>query len=226
MSDRMQLEYEVSVTGLGEAAITAENAGKSADQAAAALNSAKTTGSQTLPVLLMSVRSLNASRLAVQQTSRAITELDPQAALYGFLNMMQVVRNLTSLTTMLKESTGAASAAQAILATLTGNWWIIPVALAAGAIVYSKIKSMQTGGPVEKTGLYLLHEGEYVQPAEARYTTERTTTIIQQRLQPVTHASFGPVFVTFQKQPDSCIDSKSMLRALGPKIMEQIRRGV
>ena len=225
MSDKMQLEYEVSVTGLGEAAITAENAGKSADQAAAALNSARAQGSKTLPVMLMSVRALNASRLAVQQTSRAITELDPQAALYGFLNMMQVVRNLTSLTTMLKESTGAASAAQAILATLTGNWWIIPVALAAGAIVYSKIKSMQTGGPVEKTGLYYLHEGEYVQPVETRYTTERPTTVIHHRLEPVAHSSFGPIFVTFQKEPERGVDSGSLLRELGPKIMEQIRRG-
>jgi len=115
MAERMQLEYEVSVTGLGEAAITAENASRSAEQA------------------------INAARLAVEQTSKAIEDLDPRAAMYGFLNMMQVVRNLTSLMTMLKESTGAASAAQAILATLTGRWWLIPLALTAGALIYAKI---------------------------------------------------------------------------------------
>jgi hypothetical protein len=225
MSDKLELEYEVSVNGLSEAAVTAENAGKSADQAAAALNSAESQGSRTLPVMLMSVRALNASRLAVQQTSRAITELDPQAALYGFLNMMQVVRNLTTLTNLLKESTGAASAAQAILTTLTGNWWIIPIALAAGALVYAKIKSMQTGGPVNETGLYLLHEGEYVQPAAVTRTTHESTVIYRQRLAPVTHSSYGPIFVTFQKQPEKGIDADQWLRALSSRIVEQIRRG-
>jgi hypothetical protein len=120
MAENMQLEYEVSVTGLGEAAIAAENASRSAEQASAAMASAQSQGSRTLPVLMMGMRAFNAARLAVEQTSKAITELNPQAALYGFLNMMQVVRNLTSLMNMLKQSTGAASAAQAILAALTG----------------------------------------------------------------------------------------------------------
>ena len=225
MSDKMELEYEVSVTGLGEAAITAENAGKSADQAAAALNNAEVHGSRTLPVMLMSVRALNASRLAVQQTSRAITELDPQAALYGFLNMMQVVRNLTSLTNLLRESTGAASAAQAILATLTGNWWIIPVALAAGAIVYSKIRSMQTGGSVDETGIYYLHRGEYVQPATVGKPPNPTKIVYRQSFAPVTHSSYGPIFVSFQSKPDTRIDTDHLLDVLSPRIMEQIRRG-
>ena len=108
MAEKLELEYEVSVTGLGEAAITAENASRSANQASLALTGARSSSSRTLPIMLMSVRSMNAARLAVEQTSKAITDLDPRAAMYGFLNMMQVVRNLSSLMTMLKDSTGAA----------------------------------------------------------------------------------------------------------------------
>jgi len=206
MSDKLELEYEVSVTGLGEAAIAADSAARSADQASKAVTSAREESSNTLPMMIMSVRSLNATRLAVEQTSRAITELDPRAAMYGFLNMVQVVRNLSSLMVMLKNSTGAASAAQAILATLTGRWWIIPLALAAGAVVYSKIRSMQSGGPVQETGLYMLHRGEYVVPARHVHT-------------------YGPIFISFQRQPREGLDLDEWLGRLGPRIVEHVRRG-
>ena len=206
MAEKMELEYEVSVKGLGEAAITAENASRSANQASLALTGARSSASRTLPLMLMSVRSINATRLAIEQTSKAITDLDPRAAMYGFLNMMQVVRNLTSIMGMLKESTGAASAAQAILAALTGRWWLIPLALTAGALVYAKIKSMQTGGPVQETGLYMLHRGEYVVPARHVH-------------------SYGPIFVNFQRQPREGLDTDEWLRRIGPRIVERIRRG-
>jgi len=219
MSEKMQLEYEVSVTGLGEAAVTAENASK-----------AQSIGA--LPVMLMSVRAMNAARLAVEQTSKAITDLDPTAAMYGFLNMMQTVRNLTSLMKMLKDSTGAASAAQAILATLTGRWWLIPLAIAAGALIYAKIKSMQTGGPVPETGPYLLHRGEYVVPAER--VVERMAPIPVERVTertapppftPPRNIRYGPIFITFQRQPRDGLDVDGWLRELGPRIVEQTRRG-
>ena len=262
MAEKMQLEYEVSVTGLGEAAITAENASKSAKQASLSLTGARSSASSMLPIMLMSVRSINAARLAVEQTSKAITDLDPRAAMYGFLNMMQVVRNLTSLMIMLKESTGAASAAQAILAALTGRWWLIPLALAAGAIVYARIKSMQEGGLVKETGPYLLHKGEKVVPVREvedlrsvereRFTPTRTVethkTIERERIIPTvevhrtvetrriytartehiaprTIQSFGPIFVTFQQQPQEGLDMDRWLRELGPHIVEQVRRG-
>jgi len=122
------------------------------------------------------------------------------------LNMMQVIRNLTSLMTMLKDSTGAASAAQAILAALTGRLWLIPLALAAGALVYARVKSMQTGGPVRETGLYMLHRGEYVVPARHVH-------------------SYGPIFVTFERQPRRGADMDEWLRRLGPSLVEQTRRG-
>ena len=206
MPERLELEYQVSVKGLGEAAIAAESAAKSAGQAQAAVASVREQGNRTLPMMLMSVRALNATRLAVEQTSRAITELDPRAAMYGFLNMIQVVRNLSSLMRMLRESTGAASAAQAVLATLTGRWWLIPLALAAGAVVYSKIRSMQAGGPVQETGLYVLHRGEYVVPARHLH-------------------SYGPIFVSFQRQPREGMDTDEFLRDLGPRLVESLRRG-
>ena len=232
MSEKMQLEYEVSVTGLGEAAVTAENASKSAEQASAAMGNAKAQSIGALPVMLMSVRAMNAARLAVEQTSKAITDLDPTAAMYGFLNMMQTVRNLTSLMKMLKDSTGAASAAQAILATLTGRWWLIPLAIAAGALIYAKIKSMQTGGLVKETGPYLLHRGEYVVPAErvvermvpvpVEHVTERTAA---PPFTPPRNIRYGPIFITFNRQPREGLDVDGWLRELGPRIVEQTRRG-
>jgi len=232
MAERMQLEYEVSVSGLGEAAIAAENAGRSAEQASLALRGARSNASSMLPVMLMSVRSINAARLAVEQTSKAITDLDPRAAMYGFLNMMQVVRNLTSLMGLLKESTGAASAAQAILATLTGRWWLIPLALAAGAIIYARIRNMQEGGLVHETGLYLLHRGEEVIPkevVETRQILESRETRIHQTHGYVPHHrhvhTYGPIFINFQRQPREGLDMDWWLRELGPRIVEQVRRG-
>ena len=206
MSDRVDLEYNVQVTGLEEAQASANSASESANQAAASLQNAQAMSSSSLPTMLMTIRAMNASRLAITQTSRAITKLNPTALMYGFLNMIQVVRNLTQLTKMLKDSTGAAASAQAILAALTGNWWVIPLALAAGALVYSRIKSMQAGGVVPETGLYLLHKKERV------ISTRQTH-------------SYGPIFVTFERQPRSPLEMDRWLDELGPRLTEKMRRG-
>ena len=206
MSDRVDLEYNVHVTGLEEAQASAAAASESADQAAASLQNAQAMSSSSLPTMLMSVRAFNAARLAITQTSRAVSDLNPTALLYGFLNMIQVVRNLTQLTKMLKDSTGAAASAQAILAALTGNWWVIPLALAAGALVYSRIRSMQTGGVVPETGIYLLHRRERVIPAHQSH-------------------SYGPIFITFEKQPRSPMEIDRWLDELGPRLTEKMRRG-
>jgi len=205
VSDRVDLEYNVQVTGLEQAQASANSASESANQAAASLQNAQAMSSSSLPTMLMTIRAMNASRLAITQTSRAITKLNPTALMYGFLNMIQVVRNLTQLTKMLKESTGAAAAAQSILAALTGNWWVIPLALAAGALVYSRIKSMQAGGPVSHTGVYMLHRGEYVVPAQ--------------------ETRLGPIFVTFERQPRSPLEMDQWLSELGPRLTERMRRG-
>jgi len=222
MAEKMELEYEVSVTGLGEAAIAASNAARNADQASYALTGARSSASRTLPIMLMSVRSINAARLAVEQTTRAIEKMDPRAAMYGFLNMMQVVRNLHSLMILLKESTGAASAAQAILAALTGRWWLIPLAIAAGAIIYAKIKSMQEGGLVEETGLYVLHKGEKIVPArevEIQKTLE-TREIVVEKPEPIFPLrrenplkgpkSLFPLREPVEKTPETIVLSKEL----------------
>jgi len=206
VSNRVDLEYNVQVTGLGEAQAAASSASESADQAAASLQNAQALSNSSLPTMLMSVRAFNAARLAITQTTRAVTDLNPTALLYGFLNMIQVVRNLTQLTKMLKDSTGAAASAQAILAALTGNWWVIPLALAAGALVYSRIRSMQTGGVVPETGVYLLHKRERVIPAHQSH-------------------SYGPIFITFEKQPRSPLEMDRWLDELGPRLTEKMRRG-
>ena len=200
----IDVNYNIKVNGLDEATTAANSAAESAQQAGAAIGAAQQQSDSTLPTILMTTRSLNAARLAIAQTAKGIDDLNPTALMYGFLNMVQVVRNLTSLTKMLKDSTGAAAGAQAVLATLTGNWWVIPVALAAGALVYSQIRSMQSGGPVTYTGLHMLHKGEYVVPA---------------------HQSLGPIFITFNNEPRPGLDRSTWLRELGPVLQEQIRRG-
>ncbi|MCW4012856.1 MAG: hypothetical protein NWF07_07670 [Candidatus Bathyarchaeota archaeon] len=203
MSEHVGIEYRVTVTGLDTAQAAASASAESARQAGAALSNVQNQSSTTLPTLMMTVRTVNAARLAISQTSNAITELNPVALMYGFLNMIQVVNNLTSLTRILKDSTASASAAQAILASLTGNLYLIPMALAAGALVYSSIKSMQTGGPVNQTGLYLLHRGEYVVPAN--------------------QTSIGPVYITFNRQPANHRTSQ-WLDQLSTRIMGELRR--
>jgi hypothetical protein len=230
MSEGMEIEYEVSVKGLEEAAIAADAAGRSADQASAAFESASSGTSRVIPMLTAGVRSLNATRLAVEQTAKAITTLDPQAAIYAFLNVMQIVMNLTRLMSLLKESTAAASAAQAVLVTLTGQWWLVALAVAAGALVYAKLRGMQAGGFVQETGVYLLHTGEEVVPAnevELRKTVETTnlyTTHKREIIESSPQIHYGPIFVTFEKQPEEGADRDEWLRSLGSAIAERIRR--
>jgi hypothetical protein len=227
LTERVDLEYNVQVTGLEEARTSANSAAESASQASAALSTAQAQGRSSLPTMIMAMRSANAARLAISQTSKAITELNPTALMYGFLNMMQVVNNLTSLTRMLKDTTGSAASAQAVLAALTGNWWLIPVALAAGALVYSRVKSMQTGGEVSYTGLHILHKGEYVLPKNQAQNLEPPTRIEHPS---ITHRTvsvsqhLGPVFITFEKQPQPQ-ERGEWLRDLGSHINEQLRRG-
>ena len=83
---------------------------------------------------------------------------------------------------------------------------MIPLALAAGALVYSRIKSMQAGGVVPETGLYLLHKKERV------ISTRQTH-------------SYGPIFVTFERQPRSPLEMDRWLDELGPRLTEKMRRG-
>ena len=205
MSERLKLEYHVQVTGLGEASAAAQSAERSAKGASAAFTSARLEGGRTLPTVLMGVRAANAARLAVEQTGKAISELDPRSAINGFMNMLQVTRNLTSLMALLKESTGAASAAQAVLATLTGRWWLVPLALTAGAMVYSRLQSMHTGGMVAETGPYLLHKGEYVVPSR-------------------NVRNFGPIFVSVREAPGSGLDRDVWLQSLGEQVERRTRR--
>lgn len=202
----MQVEYRVTVTGLEEAAVAAEAAGRSAAQASNAVNGLQSGASRALPILTTSLKAVNSTRLAVEQTAKALATMNPEAALYALLNMASAVTSLSRLMRTLRESTAVASAAQAVLATLTGRWWLIPLALAAGALVYSRVQAMQSGGPVRETGLYVLHRGEYVVPA-------RSVT------------SYGPIFVTFERQPREGADAEEWLRKLGPRVAEEARRG-
>jgi len=202
----MQVEYRVTVTGLEEAAAAAEAAGRSAAQASNAVNGLQSGASRALPILTTSLRAVNSTRLAVEQTAKALATMNPEAVLYALLNMASAVTSLTRMMRALRESTAVASAAQAVLAALTGRWWLIPLALAAGALVYSRVQAMQSGGPVGETGLYLLHRGEYVVPA-------RSVT------------SYGPIFVTFERQPREGADAEEWLRRLGPRVAEEARRG-
>lgn len=205
---KMRLEYEVAVVNLDSVTAQANGAAKSAEAASKQLNSVKTQSNQTIPILMQSVGAINNARQAVVQLSSAFKNLDPFLMLSAMINMIQVSSNLTHLMKMLQTSTAGASAAQAILATLTGKWWIIPLALIAGALVYSRIQSYQAGGPISETGLYMLHKGEYVVPANQvnRY---------------------GPIYVVINESAKSPIetDPRRLLSIISPEIISATRRG-
>lgn len=231
MAERMEIEYAVRVTGLEEATSAANSARQQADQASAALENTRSSGNKTLPIIFSSVRALTNARQAVEQTQKAVRDLNPLMALSAFVNMAQTVQSLSSLMRALKASTAAASAAQAILVTLAGAWWLIPLAIVAGALIYSRIQSMQGGGLVKKTGPYLLHEGEYIIPEKEVLRTERiiertslvpTGIVIERLLAPVSR--FGPIYITFEKQPEED-ERESWTRSLETMIADKIRRG-
>ena len=219
MAERSEIEYQVKVTGLGEASAAANSAAAQAKQASASLESAKSSGSQAIPILFSSVRALTNARQAAEQANKAIRDLDPMMALYAFVNMVQTVQALTSLMKALKTSTAAASAAQAILTTLAGAWWLIPLAIAAGALVYSRIQSMQVGGIAKETGPYLLHKGEYIVPERQATRVER---LVERTMTPVTR--FGPIYVSFEKQPEED-ERDAWMRGLEERLAQKIRRG-
>jgi len=219
MAEQAEIEYQVTVTGLGEATASANSAAAQAKQASASLESAKSSGSNAIPILFSSVRALTNARQAAEQANKAIRDLDPMMALMAFVNMVQTVQALTSLMKALKASTAAASAAQAILTTLAGAWWLIPLAIAAGALVYSRIQSMQVGGLVRETGPYLLHRGEYIIPEKQVLRTDR---IIERS--PTSVNKFGPIYVTFEKQPEED-ERNTWMRSLEERLAQKIRRG-
>ena len=221
MSQVGTLTYKVQVIGLEAAKAQAESAAKSADQATKSLENAKKSSMSFYPTLFQIFGVVNNARQAVDQLLDGLKTMNPLLFLSAFINMMQVVNNLTHLMTILKTSTAGASAAQAVLAVLTGNWWIIPLALTAGALIYSQLRSYQTGGPIRETGIYTLHRGEYVIPSsQTGYGSmpHRGEYIIPSQ------TSYGPFNITFEKQP-SGLDVDTFLRELGPRLARDIRRG-
>lgn len=204
MSQVGNITYNVLIVGLDTAKIQAESAAKSADQATKSIENAKKSSISFYPTLFQLFGVVNNARQAVDQLLDGLKTMNPLLFLSAFINMMQVVNNLTHLMTILQTSTAGASAAQAVLAVLTGNWWIIPLALTAGALIYSQLRSYQTGGPIRETGIYMLHRGEYVIPSS--------------------QTSYGPFNVTFSRQPTG-LDVDTFLRELGPRMARNIRRG-
>jgi hypothetical protein len=204
MSDSVALVYRVQVTGLDAAKAAAESASAGAEAARSALGGLQATGAQTLPLLASGLHTVNSMRMGVENLGRALSTLNPEAALHALLNMASVAANLSRVMRQLRETTATASAAQATLSVLSGGLWLVPLAIAAGALVYQSLRSMQAGGPVAETGAYLLHRGEYVVPAN--------------------RVSYGPIYVTFDS-PTGSRDAEGLLGELGPKIADRLRRG-
>jgi hypothetical protein len=204
--DSMALSYIVNVEGLEQTKAAAENAAKSADIASNSVNNLQSQGTKTLPLLLTGLRTINSVKNAVEQTQKTLASLNPEALLFLLLDLAHVAMNLTHLMKMLRESTILASAAQAVLDTLAGAWYLIPLAIAAGALVASSMRSMQAGGPVNETGVYILHRGEYVTPAS--------------RVQ-----NYGPIYVSFRDEPSRGGEMDAFIRELGPRLAREMRRG-
>jgi hypothetical protein len=157
-----------------------------------------------MPLVLNALQTVNSLRSSVDNVTKALETMNPEAMIYALLSMISVATNLMQVMRLLRESTATAAAAQAVLDALAGAWWLIPLAITAGVMVAQSIRSMQTGGPVAETGVYLLHRGEYVVPANQ-----------------VT--SYGPIYVSFPNQSGG-LDVDGLLRELGPRLVGQIRR--
>jgi hypothetical protein len=201
MSER-SLVYRVQVTGLDVARAAAESAASGAESARESLSGLQFVGSQALPLLSSGLHTVNSVRLGVENLSRALVALNPESALHALISMVGAASSLSRVMLQLRESTAAASAAQATLSALSGNLYLIPLAIAAGALVYQSLRSMREGGSVGETGVYLLHKGEYVVPAN--------------------RVSYGPIFVTFEGRGG---DSGALVDGIGPRLAERLRRG-
>lgn len=202
--ESMRIDYEVSVSGLEQTQTALQSAKRNADQAKDSIETAKRSGMSFYPMVFNIMGAVNNVRQAVNQLLEGIQTMNPILLLSAFLNMLQVVNNLTVLMNALKTSTASAAAAQGILATLTGNWWLIPLAITAGALIYSRIQSMQTGGTVMYTGLHYLHKGETVVPANRSY--------------------FGNIYVSFNDQPKPGQERDTWLENLEDKLTKRTRR--
>ena len=201
MSERT-LIYRVQVTGLDVAKVAAESAASGAESARESLSGLQATGAQALPLLSSGLHTVNSVRLGVDNLTRALASLNPESALRALIGMVGAASSLSRVMVQLKESTAAASAAQATLSALSGNLYLIPLAITAGALVYQSLRSMQEGGSIGETGVYLLHRGEYVVPAN--------------------RVSYGPIYVSFE---GSGGDVAALVAGLGPRIAERLRRG-
>ncbi len=201
MSERA-LVYRVQVTGLDVAKASAESAASGAESARESLSGLQAAGAQALPMLSGGLHTINSVRLGVENLGRAVASLNPESALRALISMAATASSLSRVMHTLRESTAAASAAQATLTALSGGLYMIPLAVAAGALVYQSLRSMQEGGSVGETGVYLLHRGEYVVPAN--------------------RVSYGPIYVSFEGRGG---EAEDLVAGLGPRIAERLRRG-
>ena len=204
MTEAMSLAYQIQVTGLELVKAQTDSAAKSAELASNSVRTLQGQGLRTMPLVMNALQTVNSLHSSVDNVTRAMETLNPEAAVYAFLSMISVAQNLTQVMRLLRESTATAAAAQAVLNTLAGAWWFIPLAITAGVMVASSLRSMQTGGQVKETGVYLLHRGEYIIPSSQ-----------------VT--SYGPFYVNLQGQPGG-LDLDGLLRDLGPRLARQVRR--
>ncbi len=198
------LTYTVSVTGLEQVKAQADSAAKSADLASNSVRGLQSQGVRTMPLVMNALQTVNSLHSSVENVTKAMETMNPEAMVYALLSMISVTTNLMQVMRLLRESTVAASAAQAVLDTLAGAWWLIPLAITAGVMVARSLRSMQTGGPVAETGVYLLHRGEYVVPA-------------------ANVANYGPFYVSLPNS-GSRLDVDALLRELGPRLARQVRR--
>jgi len=207
MAENLRIEYEVSVTGLDEAAAAMKEGARAAGQASAAVETVQRQSASGMQVAVMGVRAFTNLRQSVEYATKAVVEFNPVAMLYAFMNLLQTIESFIRLNEMLKTvklSYSGLADVQAVVATLAGQPWLVAAAVAAGVAVAAAARSMQRGGPVGETGIYLLHKGEYVVPAET-----------------VNH--FGPIYVSFTGSPSS-FDATAVLREFGEEIARKARR--
>lgn len=150
-------------------------------------------------------------RSAIEQMGKAIKTADPWAFVSFISSSLGVLRSTIFVLEMLQKTTALASAATAILDVLTGNWWLIPLALATAGVIYAaSTRSMQTGGMVRETGTYLLHAGELVVPRSQVFNYSQATN------------NYGPFSLIVSEQPSN---SGDFMREWSRREVSALRRG-
>ena len=245
--ESVTLQYNIQVVNVDQTIINLKQAERTASETSKTLTDTEKRTESTSRTILRGISIFTNLRQTVDYTIKGLREADPMALLMAFMNLLQTLEairklqestlkmsivnafssGIETIITSVKnlfnwlQSTRVVQASiagiHAMIATLSGQWWLVAAAIAAGIAVAATARSMQIGGPILATGVYLLHKGEYIVPAE---TVNRVSNYYNTSM---TSTRFGPIYVSFTGSPDR-FDKATILSEFGAEIARKARR--